>query len=114
MTWSRTRRCLAAKKAAETVHVQLNESNGAVQVVNNTAAPLTGLKVQVTMYGLNSRVGGKRVIEVPEVPASTTVKAAQMDVRGASAPVLFCEAGSDGRGRAAGVDELLLAERGAG
>lgn len=90
----------AAKKAAEKIHVQLNEGNGAVQVVNNTTGPLTGMKVQVTMYGLNSRAGGQRVMEVPEVPASTTVKVAQMDVRGASAPVYFVKLdllGPDGK-----------------
>ena len=36
----------AVKKAAEMVHVQMNESNGDVEVINNLPTPVEGAKVQ--------------------------------------------------------------------
>jgi beta-mannosidase len=70
----------AAKKAAETLHVQLNESNGGIEVVNNTSLTLKGLTAHVTLYRANSTVQSEKTYQVPEVPGSTTVKAAQIDV----------------------------------
>ncbi len=70
----------AAKKAAETLHVQLNESNGGIEVVNNTALTLKGLTAHVTLYRADSSVQGEKTYQVPDVPASTTVKAAQIEV----------------------------------
>jgi beta-mannosidase len=90
----------AAKKAAETVHVQLNEANGGIEVVNNTPETLRDLKVHMTVYGLNSKVDSSRDYAVAEVPASTTVKAAQIEVNTHISPVYFVKLdlmGSDGR-----------------
>ena len=70
----------AAKKAAETLHVQLNESNGGIEVVNNTSLILKGLTAHVTLYRADSSVQGEKTYQVPDVPASTTVKAAQIEV----------------------------------
>jgi beta-mannosidase len=70
----------AAKKAAETLHVQLNESNGGIEVVNNTALTLKGLTAHVTLYRADSSAQGEKTYQVPDVPASTTVKAAQIEV----------------------------------
>jgi beta-mannosidase len=70
----------AAKKAAETVHVQLNEATGAIEVVNNTPDALRGLKVRMAVYGIDSKVASLKMYDVAEVPGSTTVKAAQLEV----------------------------------
>ena len=69
-----------AKKAAETLHVQLNESNGGIEVVNNTPLTLKGLTVHVTLYRSNSQAQPEKTYPVPEVATSTTVKAAQIEV----------------------------------
>ncbi len=90
----------AAKKAAETVHVQLNEANGGIEVVNNTPNELTGLKVHTTIYGIDSREKSAKDYVVAAVPGSTTVKAVQIDVPASVSPIYFVKldlTGSDGR-----------------
>jgi beta-mannosidase len=62
----------AVKKAGETVHVQLNELNGNVQVVNNTPEALSGLTAKATIYGLDSRIRGRQRFTVESVPGSST------------------------------------------
>ena len=89
-----------AKKAAETVHVQLNESNMAIQVVNNRPETLTGMSVRATIYGFDSKVSGTKTYKVAEVPGSTTLKVAQIDVSSRITPVYFVKLdllGSDGQ-----------------
>jgi hypothetical protein len=44
----------AVMHASEMVHIQLNEANGQVQVINNTPEPLTGLVAHVSVYNLDS------------------------------------------------------------
>jgi beta-mannosidase len=90
----------AAKKAAETVHVQLNEANGGIEVVNNTPHELTGLKVHMTIYGIDSKAKSTKDYVVETVPGSTTVKAVQIDVPASVTPIYFVKLdlmGSDGR-----------------
>ena len=43
----------AVMHASEMVHIQFNEANGQVQVINNTPAPLTGLVAHVNVYNLD-------------------------------------------------------------
>jgi len=89
-----------AKKAAEKIHIQLNESNGSIQVVNNTPDALNNLTVHATLYELNGKVGSQKTYPVAEVPGSTTVKAAQIDVPANISPVYFVKLdlnGNDGR-----------------
>ena len=43
----------AVKKACEPVHVQLNEQDGDVEVINNRPAPLTGARAVLTLYNLD-------------------------------------------------------------
>ena len=81
----------AAKKAAETVHVQLNEENGAIQVVNNRPDPLTYSKVLVTIYRFDGKVSSEKIYTVAEVPGSTTVKVAQIDVSAGISPIYFAK-----------------------
>ncbi len=70
----------AVKKAAEPVHVQLNESNGAIEIVNNRPDPLSAVNVRATVYDDHSNVALERTYHVDQVPGSRTVKAAQIDV----------------------------------
>jgi beta-mannosidase len=64
-----------AKKAAEQVHVQLNEGNFGVEIVNNTPGPLIGLKVRATEYSLEGKVFSEETRPVASVPGSATLKA---------------------------------------
>jgi beta-mannosidase len=85
----------AAKKAAETVHVQMNEENFGIEVVNNKPEALSGLSVKVVIYNLDGTVSegeGHKMFQtypVANVPASTTVKVGQMDVSARVSPVYF-------------------------
>ena len=79
----------ATKKAAETVHVQLNEARRGIEVVNNTGEPLRNLRVRVTNYNSDSTVDHAYEYAVPEVPASMTLKAAQLEVNSRITPLYF-------------------------
>ena len=79
----------AAKKASETVHVQLNEANGGIEVVNNLPEALSGLTVRATVYRADSTVDEVKTYPVAEVPGSTTIKAAQIDVSARITPLYF-------------------------
>jgi beta-mannosidase len=79
----------AAKKAAETVHVQLNEANHGIEVVNNLPEALSGLTVRATVYRADSTVDEVKTYPVAEVPGSTTIKAAQIDVSARITPLYF-------------------------
>ena len=79
----------AVKKAAERVHVQLNESDGAIQVVNNSPEALTGLEVHATVYSEDSKVAIEKSYRVDRLPGSTTVKAAQIEVPARISPIYF-------------------------
>jgi beta-mannosidase len=67
----------AAKKAAEQIHVQLNEANFGVEIVNNTPEPLTGLSVRSTEYALDGKVTSEDAHPIASVPGSTTIKVFQ-------------------------------------
>ena len=79
----------AAKKAAETVHVQLNEALRGIEVVNNRPEALSGLTVRVTTYGIDSKVDAVRNYPVATVPGSAVVKAAQIEVSTRISEVYF-------------------------
>jgi beta-mannosidase len=64
----------AAKKASENIHVQLNEANFGVEVVNNTPEPLTGLSVRSTEYALDGRITYEGTTPIASVPGSSTIK----------------------------------------
>jgi mannosylglycoprotein endo-beta-mannosidase len=88
------------KKAAETVHVQMNEANGGIEVVNNKPEALTGLTVRTTIYGFDSKVSSQSETKVAEVPGSTTVKVAQIDPSSRISAIYFVKLdlmGSDGQ-----------------
>jgi mannosylglycoprotein endo-beta-mannosidase len=85
----------AAKKAAETVHVQLNEANFGVEVVNNKPVALEGLSAKVTVYNFDGTVSMRepgqtfQTFALDKVPPSSTVKAGQIRVSARVSPVYF-------------------------
>jgi beta-mannosidase len=79
----------AVKKASERVHIQLNEARRGIEIVNNTPEQLRNLKLRVTNYNSDSKPDHARFYTVPEVPASTTLKAAQLDVNSRITPLFF-------------------------
>ena len=50
----------AVKKAGEMVHVQLNESNGQVQVINNLPTAVEGATAKAVVYNMDGSVAGSR------------------------------------------------------
>ncbi|MGC2161014.1 MAG: sugar-binding domain-containing protein [Silvibacterium sp.] len=59
----------AVKKAAEPVHIQLNESDGDIQVINNLATPLLNARAHITIYNLDGSVQYQHDFDV-SAPAS--------------------------------------------
>jgi mannosylglycoprotein endo-beta-mannosidase len=64
----------AVKKASEPVHVQLNEADRDVEVVNNRPVDLHGLKVRQTIYRFDGRIDTTQVVPIDEISASSTKK----------------------------------------
>jgi mannosylglycoprotein endo-beta-mannosidase len=64
----------AVEKAGEAVHVQLNEADRDVEIVNNRAADLHGLKMCQTIYRLDGRIDHEQIMPIDEVAASSTRK----------------------------------------
>ena len=90
----------AAKKASEPVHVQLNEANGGIEVVNNRPEALVGAKVRVSMYESNSRTGRPTEIALAEVPGSSVRKVGELGVNARISPLYFVKldlVGGDGQ-----------------
>ncbi len=54
----------AVKKAAELVHIQLNESNGDVEVINNLDVPLTNARAHLSIYNLDGSVAYQHDFDV--------------------------------------------------
>ncbi len=85
----------AAKKAAETIHVQMNEANFGIEVVNNKPEPLNGVTVRATIYNFDGTVSMNepgqlyQTFRVDSVPASTTVKAGNLTVFARISPLYF-------------------------
>src|SRR5271170_3707409 len=67
----------AVKKAAEMVHVQLNESNGDVEVINNLDAPLDGARAHLAIYNLDGSVQYKKDFDV-EAAGSVATKVGEI------------------------------------
>jgi mannosylglycoprotein endo-beta-mannosidase len=78
-----------AKKAAETMHVQLNEITRAIEVVNNRPDALKAAKVQVDIYRFDGTKDSHEVYPVAEIPGSTTMKVAQLEVSARITPLYF-------------------------
>ncbi len=68
----------AVKKAAEMVHVQMNESTGAVEVINNLPTPVVGAKVHAAIYALDGTVAWQKDFDVTAA-GSVATKAGKME-----------------------------------
>jgi mannosylglycoprotein endo-beta-mannosidase len=79
----------AVKKAAETVHVQFNEENRGIEVVNNRPDALNAVNVNVLIYRFDGTLDSHKSYPVAQVPGSSTIKAAQIDVSARITPLYF-------------------------
>ncbi len=69
----------AVKSASELVHIQFNEANGQLEVVNNRSEPLAGATAHVAIYNLDGSAAGTR--DYPVVaPADAVVDLGLLDV----------------------------------
>ena len=62
----------AVKKAAEMVHIQLNESTGDVEVINNFAVPLSGARAHLAIYNLDGSVAYRHDYDVSAAGSAAT------------------------------------------
>jgi Exo-beta-D-glucosaminidase Ig-fold domain/Glycosyl hydrolases family 2/Glycosyl hydrolases family 2, sugar binding domain/Glycosyl hydrolases family 2, TIM barrel domain len=62
----------AVKKAAEPVHIQLNESNGDVEVINNLNTALEKARAHLSIYNLDSSVAYQRDYDVSAAASLAT------------------------------------------
>jgi mannosylglycoprotein endo-beta-mannosidase len=81
----------AAKKAAEIVHVQFNEANRGIEVVNNRPEALKDLKINLQIYTFGGKLDpdGSESYPVAQVPGSSTIKAAEIEVDARISPLYF-------------------------
>jgi mannosylglycoprotein endo-beta-mannosidase len=79
----------AAKKAAETVHVQFNEENRGIEVVNNRPEALHGLNVKLRIFRFDGTLDATENYPIAQVPGSATIKAAQIEVNARITPLYF-------------------------
>jgi mannosylglycoprotein endo-beta-mannosidase len=79
----------AVKKASEKVHVQFNEENRGIEVVNNRAEALPTLTVKALIYRFDGTLDSHKTYPVAQVPGSSTIKAAQIEVSARISPVYF-------------------------
>lgn len=85
----------AVKKANETVHIQLNEVTGEVEVINNLPAELTGATAHATIYGLDGAVAGKWEKAVTAAGSAATTLG-KLELPAALTPVYFVRLELDG------------------
>jgi hypothetical protein len=62
----------AVEKAGELQHIQLNESNGDVQVINNLPTPLTGATAHISIYNLDGSIPYQHDFNVTAPPSVAT------------------------------------------
>jgi mannosylglycoprotein endo-beta-mannosidase len=79
----------AAQKASEIVHVQFNEENRDIEVVNNRPDALNALTVKALIYRFDGTLDSQKSYAVAQVPGSSTIKAGQIEVSARISPVYF-------------------------
>jgi beta-mannosidase len=62
----------ATRKACELVHIQLNEREAIIQVINNKGTDLQNLKAQLTLYNLDGKVAYQQAFVVNAKASSAT------------------------------------------
>lgn len=68
----------AVKKASEPVHIQVNESDWNIEVVNNHPEPIKNAKANLSVYDLDGKLAYKHDYEV-NVSASSTERVSSID-----------------------------------
>ncbi len=63
----------AVRSAGELLHIQLNESNGTLQVINNLPTPLANARAHVTVLNLDGTIASENDIEVNAEEASSVI-----------------------------------------
>jgi beta-mannosidase len=79
----------AVKKASETVHVQFNEENREIEVVNNRPDALNALQVKALIYRFDGTLDSQKTYPVTQAPGSSTIKVAQIEVGARISPLYF-------------------------
>jgi mannosylglycoprotein endo-beta-mannosidase len=79
----------AVEKAAEAIHIQLNESTGAIQLINNRPEALTNLAVGLTVFNAESKIVAQKSFTVAQVPASSTLYVTQFEPPTDISPIYF-------------------------
>ena len=80
----------AVKKAAEPVHIQLNESNGDVEVINNLDVPFEKGRAHLLIYNLDGTVAYSRDYDV-SAPASVATSLGVVEWPAGLSPVHFAK-----------------------
>jgi len=62
----------AARKACESVHIQLNEKDWTLQVINNLPTPLNGAKARIVIYNLDGSSPYQNEMAVNAGPSAAT------------------------------------------
>ena len=65
----------ATQKAAEIVHVQLNEADRNVEIINNRGGPLQNVKLTQSIYRFDGTLDKQQTVSIASIPASTAQKA---------------------------------------
>ena len=78
----------AVQKAAETIHVQMNEKDFGVEVINNLPAPVEGAKVRVDVFRMDGTVVWQRQFSV-RAAASAVTRVGAVDLTDANSRVHF-------------------------
>ncbi len=63
----------AVKKAAELLHIQYNEANGNLEVINNTPDALTGATAHLAIYNLDGTIATQQDYPVTAPAAAATI-----------------------------------------
>ncbi len=79
----------AVKKASETVHVQFNEENRDIEVVNNRPEALNLLTVKALIYRFDGTLDSQETYAIAQVPGSSTITAAKIEVSARISPLYF-------------------------
>jgi hypothetical protein len=78
----------AVMHASEMVHVQFNESNGQLEVINNLPEPLQNATLRVEVYNLDATLAYENEIKVSPKPSAVT-NAGLIDFPATLSPVQF-------------------------
>lgn len=62
----------AVRSSCEPVHIQMNEKNGTLEVINNLPIPLSGATAQVSVFNLDGSLASKRDVAVTAAPSLAT------------------------------------------